>query len=196
LVAGLKVKFPKQIHVLLSNHELAQIEGITIIKGQVDVTTRYDETIDHVYGKDGDDIRQAMARYVRSLPLALKTPNRIMCCHTLPAPNEMDDFDPSIIDRTPSAAEFKDGGSAYKMCWSRNYNDEVSDRLCKEWGVDLIILGHEPAKNGYRRVGKSVLIMASDHDRGAAVPIDFSRTYDLKAVINDIMSIKSAAQQM
>lgn len=193
LVAGLKVKFPKQVHVLLSNHELAQIDGTTIIKNDIDVTTRFDETIDRVYRRDGDDIRQAMAHYVHSLPLALMTPNRIMCCHTLPSFQEMVDFDPDIIHRSPSSTDLALDGDAYKLVWSRFYDDRVGTSLCKAWNAKVIILGHEPAKNGYRRVGSSILILAADHDRGAALPVDLSGQYDLKKLIKQIVPIKSAA---
>jgi hypothetical protein len=194
LVAGLKVKFPKQVHVLLSNHELAQIDGTTIIKHDVDVTTRFDETIDRVYRSDGDDIRQAMNHYVHSLPLALMTPNRILCCHTLPSFQEMVDFDPDILHRTPSSTDLAADGDAYKLVWSRDYDDRVGSNLCEAWNAKVIILGHEPAKNGYRRVGNKILILAADHDRGAALAVDLAGNYDLKTLIKQIIPIKSASR--
>ncbi|MEO1237833.1 MAG: hypothetical protein AAFX76_13685, partial [Planctomycetota bacterium] len=58
--AHLKTRHPDHLHVLLSNHELAQRRGEGITKDGVSVVQAFDDGIDFLYGDDADDVREAV----------------------------------------------------------------------------------------------------------------------------------------
>lgn len=190
-VAALKIHYPEQVHLLQANHELAQLDGGGVSKNGVSVVEAFDRSVDFIYGDQAEDVRDVMGEFIRSLLLAVKCPNGVFCSHSLPAPRQLEGFDPAVIYRVPTDADLKIGGSGYKMVWGRNHNQELADHLAKIWGVRLFVMGHQPCEMGYEIEGDSMLILASDHEHGMALPIDLTRQYDLKELVEEIVPLAS-----
>ncbi len=189
--AALKLAHPTQVYILQANHELAQLQGQEISKGGVSVVGAFDAGVDFIYGHDAKRIRQAMDRFIRSFLLAVRCPNGILCSHSLPSPRQLPRFDPEVLNRVPTEEDLQSGGSAHMLVWGRNHTQDLADALCERWGVQCFVMGHQPAEMGYETEGRSMLVLASDHDHGLALPIDLSRHYDLDDLVAQLVPLAS-----
>lgn len=175
-VADLKARYPEYVHVLLGNHELAQIAGAGIVKDGVRVVEAFNKGVDYIFGGEAERIHEAIAEFVRSMPLALRvvTPKGdILCSHSLPQAAIMNRFDPGILFREIEEADYQPRtGSAYMMVWGRGYDAEGLEDLVERWGVNLFILGHEKVEHGAMLVPPNAVVLNSDHARGVYLPID------------------------
>jgi len=175
-VAALKAEHPEYVHLLLANHELAQATGSDIRKNGVRLVQAFDRGLDEAFGRGAERVRDAIRIFVRSMPLALRCESPsgdVLCAHSLPGPAMMGRFDPSILSRPLRPNDYDyGGGSAYAMIWGRGYDHEQLEDLTERWGVNLFILGHEHAPEGYELIRPNALVLNSDHDRGVYLPID------------------------
>jgi hypothetical protein len=185
--AALKAAFPEHVHTLLGNHELAQLVGNDIIKDGIRCIDAFNAGIDQAFGSDADTVLVAVADFIRSMPLALKCvcnhpvsgePDSyiILCAHSLPGPAMMARFDTTILGRELSEADYSPrSGSAHMMVWGRGYDHDQLEDLVERWGVNLFILGHEKADDGFLLIPPNAVVLASDHDNGTYLPVDFER---------------------
>ncbi|MGB2985868.1 MAG: hypothetical protein WBE26_08290, partial [Phycisphaerae bacterium] len=72
-----KCEFPDQVHFLQSNHELAQLSRHEITKNGRVVTMDFEESVLNAYGQSGYAVLEAIYTFIRSLPLAGRTTNRV-----------------------------------------------------------------------------------------------------------------------
>ena len=176
--AWLKIRYGERVHILQSNHELAQLMGEHISKSGESVVEAFNDGVAYLYGGRSDQVMDAMREWLRSLPLAVRCGNGIMCAHSLPDARRLGAFDPAVLERLPSDEDLAGpGGAAHAMVWGRRLTAKVEDTLAAAWGVELFVLGHQPAEFGHETQGERVLILASDHGHGVALPLDLSRRY-------------------
>ncbi len=175
-VADLKSAHPERVHVLLANHELAQMVGSGIVKNGVMVVEAFNDGVEYVFGDRGLDVLDAVKAFVRSMPLALRcvTPRGdVLCAHSIPGPAMMPRFDGSVLDRDLTEDDYTPRqGAAHMMVWGRGYDYEQIEDLVERWGVNLFVLGHEKADNGVLFIPPAALVINSDHQRGVYLPID------------------------
>jgi len=189
-VAALKHRYPELVHILLANHELSQITGAGIVKDGIRVVEAFNQGVEYVFGSDTDAVLAAIGDFVRSMPLALRclTPRGdILCTHSLPTAAMMARFDPTVISRDLTEADYQPRtGSAYIMVWGRKYDAELLEDLVERWGVNLFILGHERCDDGVLFIPPCAIILNSDHPRGVYLPIDLDnppRAEDAAALV-------------
>ncbi len=190
-VAALKLQYPDQVHLMLANHDLSQLGGEGISKDGVNVVKAFDEGVDYIFGEDADRVREAMKTFVRSLLLAVRMPNGVMCCHSLPSPRQMETFDFEVIDRVPTDEDVAPRGSAHALVWGRYHTPEQGEAMMQKWGVKLFLLGHQPADMGYLIETRDILVLASDHSQGMALPLNSSRTYNMDKCIEELVPLAS-----
>jgi len=174
--AAWKCEFPDNVFFLQSNHELAQLLGQEITKGGRSVLRDFDRGVAVRYGDDVDIVLKGVHDYLGSLPLAARTANGIFMAHSLPDPMALDEFDPTVLEREPTAADLAPGGSAYSLVWGRFHSAGAADYLAERLDAEVFLVGHTPQEDGYAKVGR-LLILASDHAHGVFLPIDLSRHY-------------------
>lgn len=177
-VAELKARLPEHVHVLLGNHELAQCTNAAIVKDGVRNVDAFKAGLEYAFGECWLEVEAAIHEFVRAMPLALRcvTPRGdILCAHSLPPAAMMSRFDPSILTRELTEADYEPRrGSAYLMVWGRGYDAELMEDLVERWGVNLFILGHEKVEEGVQFVPPCAVVLNSDHVRGKYLPIDLS----------------------
>ncbi|MCE7974697.1 MAG: hypothetical protein DYG92_10320 [Leptolyngbya sp. PLA1] len=177
-VARLKTLYPEHVHVLLGNHELAQMLKSGIVKDGVKSVDAFNAGLEYVFGGEFDRIDRAIATFVRAMPLALRarTPRGdILCAHSLPPAASMGRFDTTILSRELTDDDYVPRqGSAHLMVWGRGYDAEGLEDLVERWGAYLFILGHEKAPEGVKFVPPNAVILNSDHERGVCLPIDLA----------------------
>lgn len=188
-VAAMNTTYPDQVHVLLSNHELAQVTGQQLTKAGVGQTQMFHEAIRHFYGGQAGNVLYAMEQFVKSMALAIRTTNGLIACHSLPSEENLETFDAQVINRVPTEQDFEQGGSAYNLIWGVEHPVSVPNAISQEWGNKYFLLGHQPDPKGYRVDHDQILIIDSHHDDGTALPIDLSRDYTMEQLVDSIVSL-------
>ena len=84
LVSALKCQYPDRVHLILGNHELSELTGRIIGKDGQALNVRFRQGIELSYGTRTQEIYQAYLDLFAALPLAVRTPNRVFICHTIP----------------------------------------------------------------------------------------------------------------
>jgi len=190
-LAAWKVQHPHQVHILQSNHELAQYGGDGILKSGVDVVESFDDGIDYIYGDGAEAVREAMKAFIRSYTLAVRCANGLFVSHSLPSPTMMSKFDPDVVDREPTDADYQYRGNVYMLVWGRNQTPDLVDQLAEKWNVRQFVTGHQPAEMGYDIYGPKLMVIASDHEHGHVIPVDLSKRYDQAKLIEDLLPLAS-----
>ena len=188
-VAALIAAHPKQVLMLLANHDLSQLNGEGILKNGVSVVEAFDAGVDFLYDDRADAVRDAMGRLMRAMPLAVRCDNGVMCCHSLPAPRKLESFDKTVLERELTDADLAGEGPASLMVWGRNHTQRVADELGEAWGARQFVMGHQPAEFGYELEGETMLVLASDHEHGVALPIDLARPMTRDELVAEILPL-------
>jgi hypothetical protein len=191
-VAQLVLAHPGQVHVLLGNHELAQLTGHRVSKGAGDNVRQFNDGLAFAFGDDWPAVADAIKRFIAALPLAAGSESGVLCAHSLPGSRTFDRFDPDILDR-----ELADGdyvartGSAHLMVWGRGFEEPQVEALARRWGVKLFILGHEHVENGLAIRGPRIIVLNSDHALGTVVPVDLSGEPGVEAAARAAIRLRS-----
>jgi hypothetical protein len=173
--ARLVTEHPGQVHILMANHELAQMTGQRVTKGAGDNVALFNDGLEFAFGDAWEEVAQAIGRFISAMPLACRSASGVLCAHSLPSPRKLSDFDPSILDRELVESDYRPpDGSAYLMVWGRGWGDRELDTLAGHWGTKLFCLGHEHVDNGIAMRGGRAIILNSDHEMGTVVPIDLA----------------------
>ncbi len=160
LVCALKCQYPDRVHVVLGNHELSEMTGRVIGKDGRTLNARFREGVRLSYGEASDAIYEAYLKLFADLPLAVRTPNRVFICHTLPDGDWLDGLDLSVLDADAWPAEaMKRRGAVYAMTWGRDTSDETADRFAAMVDADLFVTGHQPCDEGFRQANRRLLII-------------------------------------
>jgi hypothetical protein len=162
LLAALKCQFPRQVHFLLGNHELAQLTQRQVAKGDLDLNQCFREGVGTAYGGRAPEVYAVYLELLRVVPLALRTPNRILLSHSLPAASKMEKFDPAALERDESAeSDLVSGGSVHSLVWGRDTRTETAAAFLAKMDADLLISGHVPCEKGFDTPNDHQLILDS-----------------------------------
>jgi len=187
-----KCDFPDNVYFLQSNHELAQLKGQEITKGGRSVLHDFAEGVALRYGRAASEVLEAVNEYISSLPLAARTQRGIWISHSLPDPLLLENFDLGVFERTLTSADVSPGGPAYSLVWGRFHSPEAVEYFCRRVDAACAIVGHTPQEMGFTVIG-DMIILASDHNHGAFLPIDLSKEPDidrLEAAIRKFVSVE------
>jgi hypothetical protein len=166
LVCALKVQFPRQVHYLLGNHELAQQTGRKVMKNDEDYNEVFQRGVSDCYGQRGRELYALYETLFGILPLAVRTVNRTFVSHSLPSAGQLPEFDPEALTREPSApADLAPGGSVYSLVWGRDVREETLAAFLRRVDGDRLISGHIPCDTGFERPSAAHVILDS---QGAA----------------------------
>lgn len=178
-VAQLVLQFPNQVHLLLANHELAQFTGKGVSKGAGNNVLLFDDGLAFAFGDEWELVSEAIKRFIACFALAAiggEEGSAVLCAHSLPPPHMMSTFDATVLDRELSPDDYlSPNGAAHLMVWGRGHTPQQIDSLAERWGVKLFCLGHEHAETGFEVRGPRVVVLNSDHDRAAVLPMDLAQ---------------------
>ncbi|MCH8822146.1 MAG: metallophosphoesterase [Planctomycetes bacterium] len=173
--AELIIMYPKQVHVVLANHELSQMMGKGVSKGAGNSVELFDDGLAFVFGDDWKCVADSINNFIAAMPLAIKSESGLLCAHSLPAARTYKQFDPGILDRELTEDDYQSRtGSAYLMVWGRGHEQDQLDDLAKRWGVKLFCLGHEFVETGILLKDDHMFILNSDHEGAAVLPVDLA----------------------
>ncbi len=170
IVAELVNRYPAQVHPMLANHELAQCFRLSVSKGGGDQVAMFDDGLDYVFGDSAEEVATAIREFVRSMPLALRAENGLWCSHSIP--NRLD-FDASAFDRTLTNDDYASpDGTAWTFVWGRFHDPVHVAALLQQLHCTLFVVGHCHAEMGIESPAPGLIVINSDHERGAVVMIE------------------------
>ena len=183
-VAQLVCDYPDQVHTLLGNHELSQMTGVGVSKGAGNSVVLFDDALQYAFGDDSELVAEAINGFVRAMPIALISEGGVFCAHSLPAQRMMKHFDETVFDRVLVDEDYrKPHGAAHLLVWGRDYSQEQVEKLAAAQNVKLFCLGHEHAEMGLEMRMEKVLILNTDHERAAALPVDLAAVPDAEEAL-------------
>ena len=170
IVAELVKRYPQQVHPLLANHELAQCHRLSVSKGGGDQVAMFDDGLDYVFGDRAEEVATAIREFILAMPLVLRAENGLWCSHSIPARM---DFDDGAFDRALVLEDYQSPkGTAWCMVWGRSQDPVHIQALLKRFGAKLFVVGHCHAEMGIESPTDGLLVINSDHERGAVVVIN------------------------
>ncbi|MFQ5495143.1 MAG: hypothetical protein ACE5EX_07145, partial [Phycisphaerae bacterium] len=188
-----KCEFSDQIHFLLSNHELAQVNRHEITKNGRVVTRVFEQSVEAAYGKEGPAVLDAMCAFMQSFALAGRTANRVFLSHSLPNPRDLPAFDVGVLERVPTARDLHASGPAHAIVWGRYHTESALKTLCELLDVDFFICGHQPQEDGYEIVHDRMVILASEHNHGVFLTLDLSKPVTIESLSRNIRPFAGVA---
>jgi hypothetical protein len=190
--AELKCDHPEQVHFLLANHDLAQIHGEGIMKAGLSVCEAFTAGVKKAFAGDTDRVDAAIKDFLLSFPLAVRAPNGIFCCHSLPTDAQIDSFDYSVFDRALESRDYsRRMGAVYQLIWGRHMSADTATKFADAVSARIVITGHQPQEAGYLVNGDRHLILASDHNQGVFLPMDLSESYDMEMLVGRLQKYVS-----
>lgn len=163
VVSALKCQYPDRVHFVLGNHELSEVIARPILKAGARTNQLFRDGIAEAYGQSKHDVYAAYLELFRSLPLAVRTHNRVLVCHSHPNRAALEGgFDPKIFQ----AASLDDmtseqQRSLYQVVWGRDGDEEATRRFAALVDVDWLVTGHMPCDNGFETPNPHRLILDS-----------------------------------
>ena len=160
LLAALKCQFPRQVHMLLGNHELAQWTNQWIGKGETELNDWFRQGVHAAYGDQAEKIYEAYLQLLAEVPLAVRSSNRVFLSHSLPRASGMDEFELSILtaeDLHPG--ELIPGGRVHSLVWGRDTTPSNIETFLKKVDADWLITGHIPCEKGFATPNDRQLIL-------------------------------------
>jgi hypothetical protein len=160
LACALKCQHPDRVHLILGNHELSELTGRSIGKNGVFLNPHFRKGLETAYGPAAEAIYQAYLQLFVALPIAVRTPNRVFLCHTIPDGSDLDRLDLEIL-RTgvwPPESLVR-GGTIYALTWGRDTRPETADRFAALVDADLFVTGHQPCDEGFRQANHRQIII-------------------------------------
>ncbi len=162
LLAALKCQFPRQVHFLLGNHELAQYTQRRVAKGDIDLNQCFREGVGTAYGGFAPEVYSVYQELLALVPVALRTSNRVLLSHSLPPASKMEAFDPAALECDQSTeADLVPGGSVHSVVWGRDTRPETVAAYLAKMDADLLISGHVPCDAGFDTPNDRQLILDS-----------------------------------
>ena len=183
--ASLKCDHPKQVHFLLANHDLAQIHGEGIMKAGASVCEAFNKGIKRDFGDDRYKVQVAITEFLLSLPLAIRCPNGLFFCHSLPTDEQIEKYDYSVFNRALTGEDYKRRvGPVYQLVWGRNTTPAGVEKFTQALGVNLVVTGHQTQESGYLVNGDHHLIIASEHSQGVFLSASTGTPYDMNGLVD------------
>lgn len=160
LLAALTCQYPRQVHFLPGNHELAQQTGRPVGKGDEVLNDLFREGVTVAYGSHADAVYGRYLELFAAAPLVVRTPNRVFLSHSLPSEKWLSLFDPAVLEQDELAeAELQPGGSVFALLWGRDTSAEHVRAFLAKVGADWLVTGHIPCEAGYEVPNERHLIV-------------------------------------
>ena len=173
-VAIFKNVYPAQVHILLGNHDIAELYGLEIMKQGRSVLRVFDAALQEAYQFNKDVVRKAYLRFLRALPWAAAAPNGIFICHSLPDAKYVELFSRQFFTDAGPDADMGRDSPAFHLTWGRDLSGEVTAAFAQRVGAELVITGHHPCRHGHSEPNPRLIVIDSKDAHGAyaILPLD------------------------
>ncbi len=185
-VAEFALRHPRQVHLLLGNHEMAELTDFPIRKNNQLLNLLFRLGLHQMYGSAAEEVRQAALRYLWSCPVAVRLPNGVLIAHSLPDGVDRRGFDPTALTRALTPEDGAEGSDVFRLLWGRDYRRENARAFCERVGAKLLITGHEPCEEGFIAPNDRQVILDCCGDKCAFVILPVEQPLDQADILNRI----------
>jgi hypothetical protein len=195
LVSALKCQYPERVHLILGNHELSELTGRIIGKDGQALNLRFRQGMELAYGSKTNEIYQSYLDLFAALPLAVRTPNRVFVCHTIPDGTHLDSLDLGLLQGSVWPPEaMKRGGTIYALTWGRDTTEETINRFATMVDADWFITGHQPCDEGFRQANHRQIIIDGTNPLPAYILFSATEPVTIESLMKSvhILDIHSA----
>ncbi|MCD6404832.1 MAG: metallophosphoesterase [Planctomycetes bacterium] len=187
--AVLVTRFPDRVHVLMGNHEMAELTGRVIMKGSVVLNELFRNALARRYGERAGEALAYYAGFWRVLPLAARTANRVFISHSTPSRKFLGDFDTGIFDRLVEEEDLGREGSVYALLWGRDFSRETAERLREMLDADFFVVGHTPCPEGFQAPNDTHVIIDSQGEAGKYLFLPLEGPLTCEAIVSRIRPV-------
>lgn len=166
-------QYPGRVHYLIGNHELAQWTRREIAKKNESLNDLFTLGVSTAYGESAEAILQAYDDLFAALPVAIRLPNRIFVCHSLPGATRLDNWTLDHLKKeTFTEDDYKLGGCVHAAVWGRDTEEATAKRFLELVDADLLISGHIPNDEGYAVPNPHQIILdgKDENAKGLLIP--------------------------
>jgi hypothetical protein len=185
-VARLKVRYPDRVHFLLSNHELAELTDYPILKAKRMLNLMFRLGLQEMYGAAAEKVRTASHAFIRTCPLAIRLPGRVVVCHTLPEQVDTRAWDSSILSRPLEPGDLIEHGSVFQFVWGRDFREENARAFASKIDAVTLIHGHEPCETGFAVPNGIQIILDCCGERACYLLIPLTRDWSHSELVAQI----------
>jgi hypothetical protein len=162
LVCALKAQFPRQVHYLIGNHELAQATGRSVQKNDNDLGELFVQGVRLAYAQRGDEVYRLYQELWAVIPFALRTAGGLFLSHSLPSAGMLPDFNPAVLEHDPTRdVDLVPGAALYALVWGRDVRPETLAQFLGKVGGTHLVSGHIPCEMGFERPSPQHIIVDS-----------------------------------
>jgi len=192
MVARLKVAHPDQAHIIMGNHEMAELCGLAIGKNGFDLNERFASGLAEAYGESAGAVMAAYREFWASLPLGVKMPNGVFVCHSTPQLKKMGVMDLEWF-RSQAAEARTRRGPVFELLWGRDYTVEAAEEFCRRVESDVLVVGHTRCERGYSCPNRRHVILDSKDDAGVCVVLPLGRRLTQEDVVRRVARLGGGA---
>jgi serine/threonine-protein phosphatase PP1 catalytic subunit len=160
IIKSLKKHFEheKNFHILLGNHEWAQIIGESVYKCGLNQTRTFENLVNKKYGIEADHKMDSYIDLFKKLAIAVKTENKVLISHAGPSKHLKSEDDIKNI----SENDYSRNWVLYEMVWNRNMecSRNYLDPFLQHFNCNASIVGHTPV-NGVELIGNQLIVSSS-----------------------------------
>ena len=188
--ARLKAAFPDRVHLIMGNHEFAEVCGLPILKSGCDMNERFARGVRSAYGERAGEVMAAYQAFWRTMPLAARTVHGVFICHSTPGLDRMGEVDLGWLRASATAERLDRSSPAFDLIWGRDYRPEAADEIARRVECDVLLVGHTSCRDGYRTPNHRHVILDSKDSRGVCVLIPLTGGLSQAEVVGRIRRIR------
>ena len=172
--ALLKSFYPSQVHILLANHDVAELLHLDILKRARSVLRAFDAAIEEAYAFNKDVVRKAYMGFLRTLPWAAATSTGLFLSHSLPDERYLGLFSRELFTQADERPDLSKTSPAFRLTWGRDLSSHTAADFAARVGADVLIIGHHPCRDGHAEPNPHTIILDSKDSHGACLllPLD------------------------
>ena len=193
-LAELKCQFPNNVHIVMGNHELSEVQGRAIMKNGQQIPLIFgDDSDTKKFGKKVSEIKTAVLNFMKTQLVAVRHRGGIWMSHSIPA-KQLHQFSLSLFDGSSQANlstlarahdQFKES-IIEDLTWGRDFSDTNVKAFLEKVKARVIVIGHEPCDNGYAVPHPNVVVLDSKDEKGVFLYIKNDRKYTHTEIIQSI----------
>jgi len=187
IIKSLKRHFEqkKNFHVLLGNHEWAQITNESVYKGGLNQTQEFINLVYEKYGDKADNKMESYINFFKNLAIAVKTDNKVLISHAGPSKHLKSEDDIKYL----SDKDYSKNLVLYEMLWNRNVEctRNYLDPFLKYFHCNASLVGHTPVDGVELNANQLVISSSFGMGKKAYLELDLeekiNKGYDLLKMV-------------
>jgi hypothetical protein len=184
-------RFPGQVHLLLSNHELSELTEFPICKGRKLLNLCFRAGFRSAFAARHEEVYRAAMGLLAACPLAVQFERKLFVSHSLPDAVDSSQFDLGVLSRPWNARDLNCGGEVFRMVWGRDLRSENADAFADAVGVQWLITAHQPLLQGVCAVGQRLVILNAWGEPASGLVFDPNSIQSLSDIINSQVQLSS-----